>query len=404
MYAKLLFALILGLANLSFLLAGCSSDLDCSLLGDCVSGKCLCDPGWKGEKCGLVDLLPTPRYGGYRNTSMASWGGKAIEIGKEWHMFASAISNKCPLKQFSTNSFSMHATSKRPGGPYTMSDVALPEFHHSTTVTRVNESTIALFTIGKDMKGKNVHDCSHENLSPAYLNEINDVPIGPHDYMSVSLSNEGPKGPWHEHVIFETDPATIGQWNCNKSNPSPILFENGTVLLMYRGTPCEKDHSCSNDTINLCEHQGIAVADSIEGPYRDRQGMISELSGNEDAVFFRTRRGYAAIFHGKNGCGNGKNGTEDGHKSCGRLGYSKDTWSWTMNDEPCYDSRIIWREENGETTEDKLLSRQRPKIFFDKDGYTPLFLSNGALATDSNEMEFTLASPFNVQENRDLYS
>ena len=67
-----------------------------------------------------------------------------------------------------------------------------------------------------------------------------------------------------------------------------------------------------------------------------------------------------------------------------------------MNDEPCYDSKITWREENGDTSEDKLLSRQRPKIFFDKDGFTPLFLSNGALASDSNEMEFTLASPFNV--------
>ena len=404
MYQRIVLTLALGLASLQCLAAGCTSDLDCSLLGDCISGKCVCDPGWKGEKCGLVDLLPTPRFGGYRNASMASWGGKAIEIEGKWHMFASAMSHKCPLNQFSTNSLSMHATSNHPGGPYAMSDVALPEFHHSTTVLRVNESTLALFTIGKDMKGKNVHDCSTEGSVVISPNEREDVPIGPHDYMSVSLSNKGPDGPWHEHVIFKTDPDTIGQWNCNKSNPSPILFENGTVLLMYRGTPCEKDHSCSNETINLCEHQGIAVADSIEGPYKDRQGMISELSGNEDAVFFRTRRGFAAIFHGKNGCGNGKNGTEDGHKCCGRLGYSKDTWSWTLNDEPCYDSKITWREENGETSEDKLLSRQRPKIFFDKDGFTPLFLSNGALASDSNEMEFTLASPFNVHKNREFYS
>ena len=377
--------------------SSCSSDLDCSLLGECVLGECLCDSGWKGEKCGLVDLLPAPRFGGYRNKSMASWGGKAIEIDGTWHMFASAMSHKCPLKQFSTNSFSMHATSKEAGGPYEYSDVALPEFHHSTTIIKANESTLAIFTIGKDMHGENVHDCTDEGKQTLSNSDLDDEPIGPHDYMSVSLSSEGPEGPWDEHVIFKTDPADIGIWNCNKSNPSPILFENGTVLLMYRGTPCMKDESCKNDTLNLCEHQGIAVAESIEGPYEDRQGMISELSGNEDAVFFRTHRGYAAIFHGKNGCGNWR---EPGHKSCGRLAYSEDTWSWTLNDEPCYDASITWKEDNGEITEDELLSRQRPKIFFDKDGITPLFLSNGALSSDSEDMEFTMVAPFNVPANR----
>lgn len=379
--------------------SGCSSDLDCSLLGECILGTCMCDPGWKGDKCGLVDLLPTPRNGGYRNASMASWGGTAIEIDGTWHMFASAISNECPLSQFSTNSHSIHATSPNPGGPYELSDIALPEFHHGTTILKVNDSALALYTDGQNMHGKNVHDCRKTDDEFELNPESDDEPVGPNDFYTISFSNDGPEGPWDERVIFVSDFTNPSKWNCNKTNTSPILFENGTVLLMYRGVPCEKDPSCKNDTVNLCEHVGIAVAHSVEGPYEDRQGKISELSGNEDAVFFRTKRGYAAIFHGKNGCGPWK---EEGHKYCGRLAYSVDTWSWTLNDEPCYNGTITWREENGDVTEDLLLSRQRPKIFFDKDGLTPLFLSNGVEAKDS-DLEFTVASPFNIPENKAVY-
>ena len=76
----------------------------------------MCDPGWKGDKCCQVDLLPASRYGGYRNVSLSTWGGKAIKIGDSWHMFASGMSHNCSLPNFATNSMSIHATSKTPGG------------------------------------------------------------------------------------------------------------------------------------------------------------------------------------------------------------------------------------------------------------------------------------------------
>ena len=154
-----------------------------------------------------------------------------------------------------------------------------------------------------------------------------------------------------------------------------------------------------NETADLCEHQGIAIADCIDCPFRDRQGMISELSGNEDAVFFRTRRGYAALFHSKNACGR----EPEQYDSCGSLAYSKDTWNWTLNTEPAYNSTIQWREPNGDVTVDDFLSRQRPKLVFSDDGITPLYLSNGVLASEvgGGGMEFTLYIPFNVPENRD---
>jgi len=378
----------------------CETETDCSLLGECVNGKCVCDPGWKGHQCGQVDLLPAFRNGGYRNATLSSWGGYSIKIGDEWHMFASGMSHQCPLAKFATNSMTIHATSKVPGGPYKLEDIPLPEFHHSVSVMRVNHTTLALFTEGINTNGQNVNFCDQSNQTSYIRSDTPD--LSPDDYMGVSLSTSGPYGPWKEHIILKTDLSDITAWNCNISNPSPIIFPNGTVLLMYRATPCMTQHErgCVNSTIDLCEHQGIAVADSIDGTFRDRQGVISELSGNEDAVFFRTRRGYAALFHSKNACGR----EPEQYKSCGSLAFSKDTWKWTLNTEPSYNSTIQWREPNGEITEDKFLSRQRPKIIFAEDGITPLYLTNGVLASElgGGGMEFTLAIPFNVPANRDF--
>ena len=391
----------------------CSSDSDCSLLGECNNGKCICDPGWKGKNCGQVDLLPAPRDGGYRNPSLSTWGGKAIKIGNKWHMYASGMSHNCTLSNFATNSMSIHATSATPGGPYSFADIASPEFHHSTTVVQVNHSTLALFTIGKDMHGQNVHNCetfitTDSDVAALNSTENGKKELGPHDYMSVHISTSGPDGPWEERVIFKTNLSEPEAWNCNRSNPAPLIFPNGTVLMMYRGESCthpDPDQSCHNATINLCEHQGIAVADSIDGPFRDRQGKISELSGNEDAVFFRTRRGYAALFHSKNACGQGPE-----HENCGSLAYSKDTWSWTLNSEASYNGTFQWKEANGDVTTDHLLSRQRPKIIFAEDGITPLFLTNGVLTSEkiwdgmqwTDGKQFTVAAPFNVPQNQEM--
>ena len=394
--------LLLVLALTNACVWGCETETDCSLLGECVSGKCVCDPGWKGHKCGQVDLLPAYRNGGYRNATLSTWGGYSIKIGDKWHMFASGMSHQCPLEKFATNSMTIHATSKVPGGPYKLEDIPLPEFHHSVSVMRVNHTTLALFTEGINTNGQNVNTCDEMDQSTPTNQIHGEAPeLSPDDYMGVSLSTSGPNGPWKEHFILNTDLSDITAWNCNRSNPSPIIFPNGTVLLMYRATPCMTQHErgCVNSTIDLCEHQGIAVADSIDGTFRDRQGMISELSGNEDAVFFRTRRGYAALFHSKNACGR----EPEQYKSCGSLAYSKDTWKWTLNNEPSYNSTIQWREPNGDITEDKFLSRQRPKIIFAEDGITPLYLTNGVLASEvgGGGMEFTLAIPFNVPANTD---
>lgn len=387
-----------------------------------------------------------------------------IKLGATYHMFASAITGNCSLKQFSTNSMSVRATSASPGGPFAFAETVLPPFHHSTTVVEAGPSMpsspngLLMFSIGIDTHGANLHHCNatwpppplppnctedmaelgcvrggrsgcmtcinsnrqripadacwssncpdhkcYSNFRKAWCTGVEqDFPhvaraddvstgIGPHDYMSITTA-PSVAGPWNERVIFKTDPSAE-VWNCNKSNPSPVVLRNGTILLMYRGQYCKRHKDCRTATQNTCERQGIAVAKDATSPFVDRQGDIAELAGNEDAFFWQGKRGFHAIFHSKNACGQEASDVN----SCGSLAWSEDSWTWHLNKVPAYTKTIIWkndeRKEGLDTTAGTLLSRQRPKILFDDNGYTPLFLYNG-VKTELTEHEWTLAVPF----------
>ena len=127
----------------------CTTKHDCSLLGDCVGGACVCDAGFKGITCCELDLAPASRDGGYRNHSQTSWGGQVLKgtpaTGGFYHnvMYASAFVNNCSLKEFGTNSESVHAVSPTPGGPFRLADIALPPFHHSTTAIQAPDGSLS---------------------------------------------------------------------------------------------------------------------------------------------------------------------------------------------------------------------------------------------------------------------
>ncbi len=70
--------------------ADCSSEMDCSLGGVCVSGKCRCDATFSGPTCAQLNLLPakkTPLID--IGTESASWGGVPVydPSDKKWHLF-----------------------------------------------------------------------------------------------------------------------------------------------------------------------------------------------------------------------------------------------------------------------------------------------------------------------------
>ena len=52
----------------------------CSLNGHHVEGKgCVCDPGWRGDRCAELDIPPaSPKAFGFYDKKVPSWGGGAV--------------------------------------------------------------------------------------------------------------------------------------------------------------------------------------------------------------------------------------------------------------------------------------------------------------------------------------
>ena len=121
----------------------CSTDEDCSLNGLCTAqSQCVCDKGWVGEDCGVLNLAPATRHTGYNLTGSSpptsSWGGKIIPDPKDstlHHLFAAEFTGHCGLDFWSPMSRIIRAESRSgPAGPYTFAQEIAPTFAHNPTV------------------------------------------------------------------------------------------------------------------------------------------------------------------------------------------------------------------------------------------------------------------------------
>ena len=221
--------------------------------------------------------------------------------------------------------------------------------------------------------------------------------------MIVASKGEG-EGTWNIKTIMTTDiteQAGHG-WNCNRTNPTPLVFANGTVLLGLRTTACgHADNAhCKNHLFNHCEHITLAKAEKgYQGPYAFKQEREWALEGNEDPDIHEAERGFFMVTHSKQACGLHNT---DRVNTCGGLAFSLDGVHWNMSDVPFYTGQVQWRDGQ----EEALKLRQRPKVLMAKDKKTPLFLFTSAERWGNKPPGhiFTLAVPFNVPQNAHLRS
>ena len=161
----------------------CSDEMDCELLGECVQGVCVCQPGWTGSHCGTLRLLPadkerdiiwplpTPKAGWPKNHHPISWGASLLmdKDGTE-HLFAgtgcyqdksgmhtrgfqivhlsSDNAGDGPVPQDST------AEQKQHLGPFHFRDVALGQTRINPHIMRT-EQGFAMFFVGYDHHSSN---------------------------------------------------------------------------------------------------------------------------------------------------------------------------------------------------------------------------------------------------------
>ena len=145
----------------------------CSLNGVVVGDRCQCDPGWRGDDCGELDLPPAPNTdGAYQHKvnlddckssptgcGPSSWGGLPLKgpDGK-WHLFASQFVNNCTLAGWNPGSSVIRAVSEHPEGPFTYAETVFPTFHHNPTVRKLTAEqsgdgspTYVMLMIGDDV-------------------------------------------------------------------------------------------------------------------------------------------------------------------------------------------------------------------------------------------------------------
>ena len=215
--------LVLLLSRAASALAACP--LHCSLNGRCSSGgACQCAPGWAGSDCRSLALLPLaePAQQAYCHYNDSTWGGSVIRgYDGVYHLFFSEMSNNCSLHDYGRVSRVAHATASRPQGPFVRRGVALPVFAHNPQIVfDPTDGTYLLYHIGDTVAESCVPDCR----GGADDTGVGEGACPPKGHGTSVASSASPWGPWTRV------PYVLPEY----TNPSPLIYPNGTVLLAVR--------------------------------------------------------------------------------------------------------------------------------------------------------------------------
>eukprot|EP00045_Choanoeca_perplexa_P019377 m.309 g.309 ORF g.309 m.309 type:complete len:385 (-) comp391_c0_seq1:7-1161(-) len=357
----------------------CNSSVQCSLNGDCSANSlCQCDDGWTGDSCDILNLAVGNSSYGYHNTTHgngASWGGRAIfdNSTQLWHLFAAEMALGCDLNHYGSNSQIIRAVSRDPWGPFTKVEVVIHAFAHNPTVQRLRDGRYLLAYIGSPAQPVN---CS--NTSTSATSATSDTARAKGSAQRGVLTSNTMfalasriEGPWRQFPINFTNVSGSTVLDCSQTNPSPVILDNGTVVLAITAGFCH----------NHIEQVAIAVAPSLAGPFRllQLQPILKHpslcLSNQqfEDPFLYRTRRGWHLLLHGM--CPTGVLNA--------KYAYSEDLVSWHLADNPPYSYEVAFTDRSPIV----YARMERPQLSLSEDG-TPLVLFNGVKGF---EHSYTLA-------------
>lgn len=366
----------------------CVTDKDCSLNGICGNnGVCACDAGWAADDCGVLDLRPAKSDSGYNRTGegVSSWGSMIIRDPLDsdlHHLYAAEFSQGCGLDYWAPYSRIIRAESRSgPSGPYKFADEIEGTFSHNPTVVySPADHKWLMYYIGCKQE---VNDtCTSQQFTCGPGNKNNGE-------SGISLKTSTDLRIWQdEGQAMKGEDSDA--WDADVTNPSAIpLYSSGcfevpedktpAILLVYRGCP----YNCYG-----AEQINVAMSETgYKGPYKKLQADPIFENENEDAFVWRDKRGnYHMLMHSLEPDG----GFGDGPK-VGRHAYARNyTGPWTFNDKTLAFNTTVEYEDGRKID---FFRRERPQLFFSKDGQkTPLLLTTG-VQPRHNPMSYTAIVP-----------
>lgn len=312
-------------------------------------------------------LGQAPRTPAFESEGYWVWGSSVVkgEDGK-YHMFVSRFPKSLPFHPgWMIASEIVHATSDTPEGPYKFSDIALPargaqywdgRSTHNPRILKY-ENKYYLIYMGS----------THPFANPTYEQLTLDSP-----WCTIGRSNkriglavaDSPYGPWKrfDEPILKTKPNTF--YSFLVSNPSPIIQEDGSVMMIFKGRTYIGDNKFSDMAL------GMAYAPSIEGPYKvlNNDQPIFQVNGQgeaEDPFLWKDNKGYHAIFKDHVSKFTGEQGG-------GVMAHSKDGIRWTVDKDPKAYSRTVEWEDGKVEMQGQL---ERPFLLFENGKATYAFFA-----------------------------
>lgn len=299
-----------------------------------------------------------PVNGGFSMEGYWVWCGSVIKgADGQFHMFASRWPKALPFHPgWMVASEIVHAVSKTAEGPYTFSDVVLPargpqywdgRSTHNPRIVKYKDTYVLYY-----MGSTNPFDDVMKNPDTVTL-ESPYATVGRANKRIGIATSKSPYGPWQRRdaPILDTRPGTF--YSFLTSNPSPLIREDGSVIMVFKARSHKKTYPWHGDMV-----LGVATAPGFNGPYKVVSGepifSRTKFGEVEDPFIWKDKTGYHMIAKDQRGTITGKNHS-------GIIAYSKDGIHWQPEKNPlAYTKEIKWSD--GHTQVMGQLERPSPLI------------------------------------------
>ncbi len=338
--------------------------------GIALSILCLISFAATGQNTIYNNLGTAPVGGGLEMQDYWVWGSSVIkgEDGK-YHMYASRWPKYFKFHPgWMIASEIVHAVSETPEGPYEFRDVALGargaqywdgRSCHNPKIVKYKD-TYLLYYMGSTHPFETLTEETADELTLSSKWCI----AGRWGKRIGLATSKSPNGPWKrlDTPVLDVKPNSF--YSFLTSNPSPLIKEDGSVVLLFKGRSYGED-----EITQTSQSVGVATAPSYDGEYTvasDKPLFSSEKFGEvEDPHLWSDDEGFHMI--AKDMTGDITNGYHGGV-----LAHSKDGINWVLDKKPlAYTRTVTW--DNGQTIEQGQL--ERPFVLVENGKPTHLFFA-----------------------------